>query len=336
MLPVAVLGQSAIPATPTTAKTSVSQRIRARRTVVWSSRAVSAATGEIRAARRAGSSAAATVTPKPSNAPRSSPPGGITSSRSASAPPPGDSSDVTAAASPTPTATPRATPATPRWTAEISTSSVTCRRVMPAARRSPTSRARSATVIASVLKMRNAPPKSARAATSAIVIRKSEVAARSRATSSSGVVRVYGSTESRRSSAAVTEATPLPRTRPRSTRSTESVLNRAWAAWSGTTMLRPAGSGSSGTGARIPDTWNVRGPDSADPLSVIVPPTTSPFALASASETRATLPPSAGSGEPRASGRSWSAASGSGSTPITVTGTGRPDVASGSGAGYVR
>ncbi len=213
---------------------------------------MSAATGEIRAARRAGSSAAAIVTPKPSTAPSSSPWGGMTISRIASAPPPDDCHQVAATASPTPTTTPRATPATPRCPAVINMRVVTWRRVMPAARRSPTSRARSATVIASVLKIRNAPPKSATAATSAIVIRKSAVAASSRAVSSSRVVNAYGSTESRRSRAAVTAGTVLPLATPTSTRSIAFVPNRAWAAWSGTTMVLPAGSGSYGAGARIP------------------------------------------------------------------------------------
>ena len=285
---------------------------------------MSAATGEMRAARRAGSSAAAIVTPKPRIAPSTSPAGGITSSRIPSTPPPGVKSAVTRAARPIPAANPSTTPATARCPAEISTSTVTWRRVMPAARRSPMSRARSATVMASVLKIRKAPPKSASAATSAIVARKSAVEARRAAMRSPGVDSVYGSDVSRRSSDAMTAVMSPPGASPTSARLTASVPTRACAAPSGTMTLRPAGSGSPGTAARMPEMRNARGPDAADPFSVIVPPTASPSARASASETSATSPPARGSGDPAARGRSWRAASAAGSMPTRVTGTGRP------------
>ena len=66
---------------------------------------------------------------------------------------------------------------------------MTWRRVAPAARSRPTSRIRSATVIDSVLKMRNAPANSATAAMSAVVTEKSVVDARSVAAMSAGVDR---------------------------------------------------------------------------------------------------------------------------------------------------
>ena len=66
------------------------------------------------------------------------------------------------------------------------TSPLTWRRVAPAARSRPTSRARSVTVIDSVLKMRNAPPNRASAAMSAVVAWKSTVEARIEAARSSG------------------------------------------------------------------------------------------------------------------------------------------------------
>ena len=97
--------------------------------------------------------------------------------------------------------------------------------------------------------------------------------------------------------------------------------------WRGMMTLRPAGSGSPGTAARIPAMRNARGPDSAEPLSVMVPPTASPSSRASASETMATSPPASGSGDPPESGRSWRAGSAAGSTPTTVTGAGVPNAA---------
>ena len=77
---------------------------------------------------------------------------------------------------------------------------MTCRRVAPTARRSPTSRMRSDTAIESVLKMRNAPTKSTTAATSASVVRKSPVSPRSRSAISDGSSMMYGSYVSRLSS----------------------------------------------------------------------------------------------------------------------------------------
>ena len=187
--------------------------------------------------------------------------------------------------------------------------------------------------MASVLKIRNAPPKSATAATSAIVARKSAVDAARLATRSSGVDSVYGSDVSRRSSSPSTALTLAPGARPRSARVTAWVPKSAWADASGTTTVRPAGSGSPGTTARIPDTRNGRGPDSAEPFSVMVSPTPRDSACATALEMSATSPPATGSSDPLASGRSWSAGSAAGSTPITVTGAGAPFGSRGFGAG---
>ena len=58
-------GRMSRPATPTSANTAMSQRSRARRAVGRSRRALSASTGEMRPARRAGSIAAASVTTMP-------------------------------------------------------------------------------------------------------------------------------------------------------------------------------------------------------------------------------------------------------------------------------
>jgi hypothetical protein len=52
---------------------------------------------------------------------------------------------------------------------------MTCDRVVPAARRRPTSRVCSTTVIERVLKIRNAPAKSTTAATSSRALRKSAI-----------------------------------------------------------------------------------------------------------------------------------------------------------------
>ena len=73
------------------------------------------------------------------------------------------------------------------------TKRMTWRRVAPAARSRPTSRTRSATVIDSVLKMRNAPTNSATAAMSAVVAWKSAVEAAAPPAMSAGDERTYGS-----------------------------------------------------------------------------------------------------------------------------------------------
>ncbi len=74
-----------------------------------------------------------------------------------------------------------------------STRRTTWPRPAPAARRSPSSRMRSTTVIASVLRIRNAAVNSAMAASSASVDRTSEVELRSEAAMSDGALRTYGS-----------------------------------------------------------------------------------------------------------------------------------------------
>ena len=74
-----------------------------------------------------------------------------------------------------------------------STNPVIWPRVAPAARSRPSSRARSTSVIESVLKMRNAPVNRAIAAMSAVVAWKSAVDERSEAARSAGEDRTYGS-----------------------------------------------------------------------------------------------------------------------------------------------
>ncbi len=137
---------------------------------------------------------------------------------------------------------------------------------MPAARSRPTSRARSATVIDSVLKMRNAPPKRATAATSAIVGPRSRpwpLPARRRGRRA--WLSVYGSTVSRCSSSAVTPAVSAPSATRTSTAVTRSVAKRCCAASRATTTDRRAGSGRPGSRARTPTTRKTAGRDGRIP-----------------------------------------------------------------------
>ena len=90
------------------------------------------------------------------------------------------------AASSAPTTSPMSDPMTPSTSAWVSMNDITCPRRAPAARRSPTSRIRSETVIDSVLKIRNAPANSAIAAIRAVVAWKSVVEARRAVARSSG------------------------------------------------------------------------------------------------------------------------------------------------------
>ncbi len=209
---------------------------------------------------------------------------------------------------------------------------VTWRRVIPAARRSPTSRARSATVIESVLKIRNAPPNRATAATRATATRISAVAASSAAATSSGALTVYGSNVRRCSREAVALAASVPSASRTSTAVTRSVAKSACAASSGTTTLRAAGSGSPGVATRTPTTVNAVGGTAGSPSSVIVAPTPRPSSRARSAEMSAPWSSPVPSGAPAASVRSWIAGSAARTMPTTVRGAGRA-VAASSGSG---
>ena len=116
---------------------------------------------------------------------------------------------------------------------------MTWRRLAPAARRRPTSRNRSETVIDSVLKIRNAPANRATAAMRPVVAWKSAVDARSEAARSCGEDSTYGSVTRRVSSAAETAAASAPGARPMSTLLTPVSPKTACAVRSGTTTVRP-------------------------------------------------------------------------------------------------
>ena len=105
---------------------------------------------------------------------------------------PSPSTDTMAVASTSPSASPRTDPSDAEDERLANMNDMTWRRLAPAARSRPTSRMRSATVIDSVLKIRNAPANRAIAAMSAIVTAKSVVEARSVAAMSAGVDRTYG------------------------------------------------------------------------------------------------------------------------------------------------
>ena len=179
-------GQTRRPATATATNTTTSQRSRARRASGRSIRARSASTGAIRAARRAGSRAAASVTRMPTTTATSAAGqrqlGRI--ERDAADRPqrrrPSGSRAEPRAGCRAPSRRPRATSAWMRMNER------TWPRVAPAARSRPTSRTRSMTVIESVLKMRKAPVNRAIAAIIAVVAWKSAVEARSEAARSAG------------------------------------------------------------------------------------------------------------------------------------------------------
>ena len=130
---------------------------------------------------------------------------------------------------------------------------MTWRRVAPAARRRPTSRARSATVIDSVLKMRNAPPNRASAAISAVVAWKSIVEARIEAARSSGPDRTYGSPVSASSSSTETAAAVVSSPSERSTRETAPVANSRPASAKAEDHGPPVGRGERSVAGQDPD-----------------------------------------------------------------------------------
>ncbi len=117
---------------------------------------------------------------------------------------------------------------------------LTWRRVAPAARSRPTSRARSATVIERVLKMRNAPAKRARAAMRAVVAWKSAVEARIPRARSAGPDRTYGSWVRRSWRARATPSAVASGATTTSTRLTTPVPNRVCASPSPRTTVRPS------------------------------------------------------------------------------------------------
>ena len=163
----AAAGNSSKPPSATTPNTTTSQRRRAP-TMDPGMDGRSASIGEIRPARTAGSSAAARVTSVPTMK-------AIATAEACSGGPWIGTRPVTrmyraiAPARPIPNSTPSPDPASPMTRAWLRMSRLTCPRLAPAARSRPTSRTRSVTVMARVLKMRKAPPNRASAATRAVV-----------------------------------------------------------------------------------------------------------------------------------------------------------------------
>ncbi len=180
---------SRIPArTPTATTIAISQLVCARTPEAASERARRAATGLIEAARRAGSIAATSVMARPATAPAAMIEGEMTGP-SRVTPSDARSQPATKPASRTPSATPRAEPRLPSSSACVATMRTTCPRLAPAARSRPSSRTRSTTVIASVLRITNAAANRLMAASSAIVDRTSVVDSRSPASRSCGADR---------------------------------------------------------------------------------------------------------------------------------------------------
>ena len=170
---------------PTTTNTPMSQPRRALRAVAGSIRSRSASTGGIEPARRAGSTAAAIVTPSPTATTATIDPR-LGSTRSNGIEPIVRRSIAISSARTNPATSPSAEPRIPSTPAWNPTKATSWRRVAPAARSSPSSRTLSETVIDSVLKIRNAPTNSATAAISAVVERKSAVEPRNDAATSLG------------------------------------------------------------------------------------------------------------------------------------------------------
>ena len=192
------------------------------------------------------------------------------------------------------------------------------RRVAPAARSRATSRIRSAMVIETVLKMRNALAKSATAATSAVVAWKSAVDARRDAARSAGRLRTYGSFVSRASSALATPSAVAPAAMVRSISVRPVSPNTTCASAMPMTTVRPSAPTSGPSPGRIPVTVTVDAVGSPTPPSVIVEPRPSPSVSARCCEMSApggfVLP------SPPEPAMSWIDGSTSGSMARTVTG----------------
>ena len=166
---------------------------------------------------------------------------------------PVDLTDVSAsAANPMPAATPSTEPTTPRKSAWSRTSPMTWARVVPAARSRPTSRVSSATVMDSVLKMRNAPANRTTAATSSSAPRKSAISERSESARSVVCASKYGWVLSWFCSSPVRTSTDVPGAVLRSTRVTSSDPNSVCAAGRVMITRRPFASGSVPSPATMP------------------------------------------------------------------------------------
>ena len=142
---------------------------RPRRTLGRSSRARSASTGEMWAAASAGSMAARIVIPMPTAARRDGPGRRRTAVTVATTPVASLTAPAMTHGEDRADQHAEAAPRRPRSSAPLKTNRLSWARVAPAARSSPTSRARSPTVIESVLTIRNAPTNRTIAATSAAV-----------------------------------------------------------------------------------------------------------------------------------------------------------------------
>ena len=239
----------------TETKTTTSQPSRARRAESPSVRAFRASIGEMLPARRAGPRAAARVTTTPDDDrghERRDRQAGLVQ-RSTS--PTVRTQATMTAARIDPMTTPSSEPTTPSRNAWRSTNPVIWPRVAPAARRRPSSRARSTSVIESVLKMRKAPVNRAIAAMSAVVAWKSAVEDRSEAARSAGDdedVRFDRADDPRGPS----RRRPDPRRRRARDRPREmaSWSKTAWAVRSGTMTVRPSVPTVGPSPSRIPTT----------------------------------------------------------------------------------
>ncbi len=173
-------------------KMAAIQPKRSRLTAGRSNLARSASTDEIRAARTAGSIAARIVMATPIVAATAEPAGSMPGTVAVRFVAALTASDMTRASA-VPKSNPIPDPRMPSTRAPVKTKRATWPRVAPAARRRPTSRARSPTVIDSVLTMRNAPTKRTIAATREAVAWKSADEARRLVEMSAGEARTYGS-----------------------------------------------------------------------------------------------------------------------------------------------
>ncbi|GBD46496.1 hypothetical protein HRbin41_01323 [bacterium HR41] len=134
----------------------------------------SAASGEMRVARRAGTSAAMSVTAIPTTRPTTIERGRTTVPVLGRSSPALASSSFRSGASTRPPATPTAAPSAPSASASAATRPNSCLRLAPSVRNSPNSAVRCATVIAKVLKIRKPPTTTATPAKTSSAVRKNE------------------------------------------------------------------------------------------------------------------------------------------------------------------
>ena len=149
------------PMPPSMSSTAIAVKIRPRVLLSGSSASSSAAIGDTRVARRAGVSAAASVTSMPTTRARITVRGSITVPVLGRSAPMLLKSALSAPATPIPATTPATEPTSPMIAASSTIPRRICPRVAPSVRSIPSSRMRCATVIENVLKMRKLPTSSA-------------------------------------------------------------------------------------------------------------------------------------------------------------------------------